>query len=149
MHSLALICDTHRSPTFFLSNKPDSKGGSTSPCQPTNGDCPKAIKQTNQLCHKVKSTDSHHYTTFVHWGRIATHPRKTIVRCIKDGHCIDMAELLSDNLEAANAIDDDQSKAASHKQQDVTHIMYWIQCFSTYIAGMSFRPYSILEFNNQ
>ena len=25
-HSLAFICDTHQSPTFFLSNTPDSKG---------------------------------------------------------------------------------------------------------------------------
>ena len=57
-----------------------------------------------------------------------------------------MAELLSDNLGAANATDDDQSKAASRKQQDVTHIMHWIQCFSTYIAVVSCaKPKRVLD----
>ena len=56
---------------------------------------------------------------------------------LQDGLFIDMAELRPDNLEATNATDDDQFKAASCKQQDVTHIVDWIQCFSTYIAAVS------------
>ena len=44
-----------------------------------------------------------------------------------------MAELLSANLEAANATDE----VNGHRSQHVTHIMDGIQCFSTYIAVIS------------
>ena len=69
-----------------------------------------------------------------------------LVRRIQNGHFIDMTELLPDNLEAANATDNDQSKAASRKHQDVTHIIDWIQCFSTYIAVASrAKPERVLD----
>ena len=65
---------------------------------------------------------------------------------IQDGHFIDMTELLPDNIEAANATDDKQSKAASRKYQDVTNIMDWIQCYSTYNAVVSrAKPEQVLD----
>ena len=48
-----------------------------------------------------------------------------------------MAELLFANLELANVTDEDHSKVNCHKLQQVTNIMDWIQCFSTYIAVVS------------
>ena len=69
-------------------------------------------------------------------GGLPPIPRKLVHR-IQDGHFIDMAELLPDNLEATNLIDDDLTKNIKRKQQDVTQIMDWIQCFSTYIAVVS------------
>ena len=59
------------------------------------------------------------------------------VRRIQDGHFIGVAVLLKDNLEAANATDEDQSKDNGRKLHLVTHIMDWIQRFSTYIAEVS------------
>ena len=60
-----------------------------------------------------------------------------LVRRIQDGRFINMADLLPDNLEATNSTDDDHSSNTKRKQQDVTQIMDWIQCFSTYIAVLS------------
>ena len=48
-----------------------------------------------------------------------------------------MAELLSNNLEAANSTDNDHTMNAKHKQQDITQIMDWIQGFSTHIPMVS------------
>jgi len=69
-------------------------------------------------------------------GGIPPIPEK-LVHCIQKGNFIDMAELLSANLEIANATDEDHSKVNGHKLQQVTNIMDWIQCFSTYIAVVS------------
>ena len=69
-------------------------------------------------------------------GGLPPIPEK-LIRCIQDGHFINMAELLPDNLEATNLTDDDHTTNAKHKQQEVTEIMEWIQCFSTYIAVVS------------
>ena len=45
-----------------------------------------------------------------------------------------MAKLLPNNLDASNSIEDDQTTITKCKQQDVTQIMDWIQCFSNSIA---------------
>ena len=68
-------------------------------------------------------------------GRLPPIPQK-LIRCIQDGHFINMAELLPDNLEATNSTDDDHTTTKC-KHQEVTQIMDWIQCFSTYIAVVS------------
>ena len=69
-------------------------------------------------------------------GGVPPIPGKLVHR-IQDGHFIDMAMLLNDNLEAANAADEDQPKDNGGKLQPVTHILDRIQCFSTYIAVVS------------
>ena len=69
-------------------------------------------------------------------GGLPPIPDKLVCR-IQDGHFINMADLLPDNLEAINSTDDDPSLNTKCKQQDVTQIMDCIQCFSTYIAGIS------------
>ena len=55
---------------------------------------------------------------------------------IQDGHYINMDELLSDNLEASNSTDDDQTTTTKCKQ-DFIQIMDWIWCFNIYIAVVS------------
>jgi len=69
-------------------------------------------------------------------GGIPPIPDK-LVRRIQKGNFIDMAELLSANLEIANATEEDHSKVNGHKLQQVTNIMDWVQCFSTYVAVVS------------
>ena len=55
-------------------------------------------------------------------GGIPPIPGK-LVRRIQNGNFIDMAELLSANLEAANATEEDQPKANGHKFQFMTQII--------------------------
>ena len=69
-------------------------------------------------------------------GGLPPIPQKLICH-IQDGHFINMAELLPDNLEATNSTDDDHTTNTKRKHQEVTQIMDWIQCFSTYIAVVS------------
>ena len=69
-------------------------------------------------------------------GGLPPIPQKLICH-IQDGHFTNMAELLPDNLEATNSTDDDHTTNTKCKHQEVTQIMYWIQCFSTYIAVVS------------
>ena len=69
-------------------------------------------------------------------GGIPPFPEKWVHR-IQKGNFIDMAELLSANLEIVNATDEDHSKLNGHKLQQVTNITDWFQCFSTYIAVVS------------
>ena len=69
-------------------------------------------------------------------GGLPPIPQK-LIRRIQDGHFINMAELLPDNLEATNSTDDDHTINTKCKHQEVTQIMDWIQYFSTYIAVVS------------
>ena len=69
-------------------------------------------------------------------GGLPPIPQKLICR-IQDGHFINIAELLSESLEATNSTDDDYTTNTKRKHQEVTQIMDWIQCFSTYIAVVS------------
>lgn len=54
-------------------------------------------------------------------------------RRIEDGHFIQMAELMPDHLELLNSSEDDLPRTR-HKHQDLTNILDWVQCFSTYVA---------------
>ena len=69
-------------------------------------------------------------------GGLPPIPQK-LIRRIQDGHFINMAELLPDNLEATNSTDDDHTTNTKRKHQEVTQMMDWIQCFSTYVAVVS------------
>ena len=69
-------------------------------------------------------------------GGLPPIPQK-LIRRIQDGHFINMAELLPDNLEATNSTDDDHTTNTKRKHQEVTQIMDWIKCFSTSIAVVS------------
>ena len=68
-------------------------------------------------------------------GGLPPIPEK-LVRHIQDGRYINIAELLQDNLEVSN-LTDNQNTTTKCKQQDITEIMDWIQCFSIYIAVVS------------
>ena len=104
--------------------------------------CP-AQPRCNELSETVRQQTGHRADTIT---AVTTHslyigeglppiPEK-LIRRIQDGHFINMAELLPDNLEATNSTEDDHANA-KRKQQEVTQIMDWIQCFSTYIAVVS------------
>ena len=53
--------------------------------------------------------------------------------------------LLCNNFEVSNPINDDQTTITKPKQQDVTLIVDWIQCLSTYIAVSCTKPECVAD----
>ena len=92
---------------------------------------------SNRGIGPISLLSPHNPCTLSRTVSVSSIPKKLLYH-IQDGCFINMAKLLPNNFEALNLIDDDQTTVTKHKQQDVTQIMDWIHCFSTYIAAVIF-----------
>ena len=116
------------------------------------------LRYVNQLSKTVQQQAGNRTSTATNTNTctvVTTHPLcigggppipGKLVCQIQKGCFSNMAELLSNNLEATNWTDDDQTTNTKHKQQDITEIMDWIQYFSTYIAvGSRAKPERVAD----
>lgn len=72
-------------------------------------------------------------------------PGKLITK-IESGQFIELAEFRPDRLGITAASDDDGSKASKSKNNLITSITEWIQCFGIYTAVLSkFQPHRVAD----
>ena len=62
-----------------------------------------------------------------------------LVKMIRDGSFIEMAELLTDTLISPHCEVDDHTAGHKKTPKEVTDIVDWIQCFGMYIAVVSLK----------